>query len=587
MENYKSPIHRLAHLFKKGRDLWKNRALARQKKLKALEVKVRDLSISRDNWKLRAKSAETKLHQVEKTKPSKLKKCNDIPLVGEFIQADECSTLIPARHQNPVFIIQLAIQQFTVSLNSFRGCQSTFESFSKFFAIPTPSFSNIRNWILRAGLYQLRQLHEYASDWIYILDMTIELGQVKCLVVLGIRKSHLEELLSEQDFRGLKHQDLVVLSLEILYSSNGEIIEQCLNKLSDKVGVPIQIISDHGSDVKKGVDLFIQKHPITIYTYDVTHYMALLFKDELENDECYQSFLKHCSETRNNIQQTRLNFLIPPSQKHQSRYLNVEKLVKWGAEISIYQDNGDFSDISTQFRLESDSYELIKGQFPDNKAVETLEGLVNQTYQSQQDFEVALNVVSTQLNDNVSQIIIDHANLGRKLFEQKLGWFKEYNNAIPVYSQMVNLVHLAEKQLSHHGISKNSSAIFLEETKNQTLPPRLENFKGRINDYLETESSKIPQDDFLWANSNVVESIFGKYKIFIEKSPLREISKLILTIPLCTVKITGQFIKNAMESTSIKDIERWAGRIFDKSTLSKKRTIFKPDQTTLNLHEKC
>jgi len=32
MENYKSSIHRLAHLFKKGRDLWKNRALERQKK---------------------------------------------------------------------------------------------------------------------------------------------------------------------------------------------------------------------------------------------------------------------------------------------------------------------------------------------------------------------------------------------------------------------------------------------------------------------------------------------------------------------------------------------------------------------------
>jgi len=31
MENYKSSIHRLAHLFKKGRDLWKNRALERQK----------------------------------------------------------------------------------------------------------------------------------------------------------------------------------------------------------------------------------------------------------------------------------------------------------------------------------------------------------------------------------------------------------------------------------------------------------------------------------------------------------------------------------------------------------------------------
>ncbi|MDM8557536.1 hypothetical protein [Candidatus Parabeggiatoa sp. HSG14] len=62
---------------------------------------------------------------------------------------------------------------------------------------------------------------------------------------------------------------------------------------------------------------------------------------------------------------------------------------------------------------------------------------------------------------------------------------------------------------------------------------------------------------------------------------------MILTIPLCTVKITGQFIKDAMEGTSIKDVERWADRVFDKSILSKKRTVFKPAKTTLNLHEKC
>jgi hypothetical protein len=472
MKNYKSSIHRLAHLFKKGRDLWKNRALERQKIVKSLMVKVRDLSKSRDNWKQRAKVAESELRQVKKTQPSssKLEKCpeNQVALAGEFIPADECSALIPTKHQNPVFVIQLAIEQFMTSLNSFRGCQSTFELFGKFFPIPTPSFSNIRHWILRAGLYQLLQLPEKANDWIYILDMTIYLSQIKCLVVLGIRKSRLEELLFQPDFSGLKHQDVVVLSLDILYSSNGEIIEQCLNKLSDKVGVPIQIISDHGSDLKRGVNLFIQTHPEIVYTYDVTHYMALLFKNELEDDERYQSFLRHCSETLNNIQQTKLGFLMPPTQRHQSRYLNVEKLVDWGNLILTYQNNGDFSEISRQFQLEADSIERLKGTV-NNQAIKGLKSLRNQIYQSQQDFEVALSAIETQLDDNSVQVVCNSANIGQKLFEQKLGWIFDYKDDITVYSQMVNLVHLAEKQLSHHGISQNSSAIYLNETETQTL----------------------------------------------------------------------------------------------------------------------
>jgi len=50
-------------------------------------------------------------------------------------------------------------------------------------------------------------------------------------------------------------------------------------------------------------------------------------------------------------------------------------------------------------------------------------------------------------------------------------------------------------------------------------------------------------------------------------------SKLVLTIPLCTAEITGRFIKNAMESVSIKDVESWANRVLGKSALSSIRTI--------------
>lgn len=367
-------------------------------------------------------------------------------------------------------------------------------------------------------------------------------------------------MLSQPDFSGLKHQDVVVLSMEILHSTKGVIVEQCLNNLSLKVGVPIQIISDHGSDLKKGVELYVQNHPQTIYTHDVTHHMALQFKAELENDEQYQSFLKYCSETRNNVQQTEMHFLLPPSQKNQSRYLNVDKLIKWGNFINIYRDNGDFSDLSQEFCLESDSLKQLKGCIP-NKSVKRLECLGDKTYQSQQEFELALETNNIQLTDTEIQIVYECADVGKKRFEQKFSWIEKYQDDIPVYSKMVELAHEAEKQLSHHGINQDSSKIFLAETRTQILSPRLEKFKDCVNNYLVNESGKIPQNETLWANSNVIESIFGKYKLFVERSPLKEMSKMVLTIPLCTAEITGQFIKSAMESVSIKDVESWANCI--------------------------
>lgn len=64
MQEFKSPVTRLARLFKKGRDNWKEKALEKQTKMRSLEIKVRDLSNSRDNWKARALAAEKKLKAV-------------------------------------------------------------------------------------------------------------------------------------------------------------------------------------------------------------------------------------------------------------------------------------------------------------------------------------------------------------------------------------------------------------------------------------------------------------------------------------------------------------------------------------------
>ncbi|NJO62473.1 MAG: hypothetical protein HC836_30880 [Richelia sp. RM2_1_2] len=64
MQEFKSPVSRLARLFKKGRDSWKEKALKKQKKVRGLEIKIRDLSESRENWKRRALAAELELKQL-------------------------------------------------------------------------------------------------------------------------------------------------------------------------------------------------------------------------------------------------------------------------------------------------------------------------------------------------------------------------------------------------------------------------------------------------------------------------------------------------------------------------------------------
>ena len=58
-----SPARR-ARLLKKSRDRWKYKTKEDKKRIKALQIKTRDLDLSRETWKERAGQAEAKLKEA-------------------------------------------------------------------------------------------------------------------------------------------------------------------------------------------------------------------------------------------------------------------------------------------------------------------------------------------------------------------------------------------------------------------------------------------------------------------------------------------------------------------------------------------
>ena len=163
---------------------------------------------------------------------------------------------IPKGHMYSIYIIFLAVAQIISCLSSFRGVQKTFDSFNEIFLnMPTPTYSSIRKWTLRLGLYELKKEREPRKDWLFIVDTTIELGKAKCLVVLGINQEKFSEI-TEREKRSLKHKDMEVLTVEVMNNCNGVLVEEKLRNLSERVETPKQIVADRGSDIKKGIELY-------------------------------------------------------------------------------------------------------------------------------------------------------------------------------------------------------------------------------------------------------------------------------------------------------------------------------------------
>ena len=71
IKDYKISVSRLSRFFKNSRDQWKQRAAEKQQKIRALLVKIRDLSNSRDKWKQKANELQQKINQLSKENAKK------------------------------------------------------------------------------------------------------------------------------------------------------------------------------------------------------------------------------------------------------------------------------------------------------------------------------------------------------------------------------------------------------------------------------------------------------------------------------------------------------------------------------------
>ena len=71
---------------------------------------------------------------------------------------------------------------------------------------------------------------------------------------------------------------------------------------------------------------------------------------------------------------------------------------------------------------------------------------------------------------------------------------------------------------------------FEQNCQTRLKTEKIKNFLAKIQQALIEELSMSPEDEIKIISSDVIESLFGKYKLFSQKSPLKEIRRMILTI---------------------------------------------------------
>jgi hypothetical protein len=408
--------------------------------------------------------------------------------------------------------IRRSILLVTTALTSLRGATKSLQIFSDLTDFSIPSHTSIQNWILQYGLYQLKAPIEQRSDWIFILDHTIEFGSQKCLLILGTTQEKLA-----QENKPIAYEDLRVLHIEVSYQTSGKQINNILEQLIQKTGLPIQVVSDGGSDIKKGIKLICQSHGSIMPTYDITHRCGIILKDILEFDIQWNRFLKKYTDTKRKCVHSQFAFIAPKKLKDKSRWVNLDTSVDWAVKVIEFRDNG-------------------------------LEQFQN-----------------TQLQNNLI-----------KTFNSIFGWIDEFKESIQRWRNILEIISVARDEIKTNGLRIDSLDRFSNKLQNLNLRtiPSYYAVISKLQTFFKEQTSNINPGQKFLGSSDIIESVFAKYKSFSARTPMKGIGKTILTIPVFLSSITPQNVANALMNVNVNMVNEWIKQNIGISIFSQRKKAF-------------
>ncbi len=408
-----------------------------------------------------------------------------------------------------------------------RCVEKILEILHAFFPLPrsTPSWSSSRLWLLRVGYYKLTRSKDIADDWVWIVDFTIQAGPMKCLTIVGLR---LSGLCKDRKDNILGHEDVEPIELVPVQQSNGEIVYQQLEGAIQKTGVPRQIIADRGSDVKAGIERFIEKHPQTDYIYDVKHFTASILEREFKSDLMWIEFTKWASQTRSALHQTSLSYLEPPNQRAKSRYMNMDILVDWGVKMLSFIDGID-AHVKTKSEVDA--------------------------------------------------------------IQEKMDWMVQFREDLAEWKEILVLVEKAETYVRTKGLFHECDQ---ELRRLLRLSPEATERTIRVRwfliDHVLDASLKAKPGERLLGSSEVLESVFGKFKYMQGEHVKGSLTGMVLAIPAIVSKTTQDVVQRALKTVPVDKVRTWVKETFGKSAQTRRKEAFsvpvlpeqKPDQFPLS-----
>ena len=89
--------------------------------------------------------------------------------------------------------------------------------------------------------------------------------------------------------------------------------------------------------------------------------------------------------------------------------------------------------------------------------------------------------------------------------------------------------------------------------------------------FFDEQTAAFPTEGKWLGTSDIIESVFGKYKTFSQRASIKGVGKMVLTIPVFTGPLTPTKVGQAVEAVRCVDVNLWIKDNLGVSLFAKRR----------------
>ncbi len=164
----------------------------------------------------------------------------------------------------------------------------------------------------------------------------------------------------------------------------------------------------------------------------------------------------------------------------------------------------------------------------------------------------------------------------RQRGEAAVGWVRQYRHEVEHWRQWVEVGTITEQFVKTHGVSASGAPQLQHRLAAAGTLPRTQQLCAEFVQFVTEEGAKANAGERLVGSSEVIESIFGKWKRLEGEQARSGLTGLVLALGAIVAPTTAAVIKQALTTVPTKTVLTWCREKLGKTVQATRRALFAP-----------